>query len=67
MFEQKREPIYRATPGCAHGCSRCTVRCATATLVREQLLHEMRALGAQLAAAEAELARISPASPSTRH
>lgn len=60
-------PVYRATPACALGCPRCTVRCAVATMVRQQILGEMAALSAQLTAVEKELARISPAPHPTRH
>jgi hypothetical protein len=67
MIEPDRQPVYRAFPACAQRCARCTVRCATATLVRDQILGEMAALAAQLASAEKELAQISPAPRSTRH
>lgn len=62
-----REVAYRATPACDRACALCSIRCATAMTVRDQILREMSALGAQLFAAETELARLGVSAATTQH
>lgn len=62
-----REAAYRATPACARACALCSIRCATAVTLRDQILHEMSALGAQLFAIEADLATLGVGAAATQH
>lgn len=62
-----REAAYRATPACDRACARCTIRCATAMAVRDQILREMSTLTTRLMAAEANLAALGVGKPATQH
>nr|WP_144033702.1 hypothetical protein [Sphingomonas laterariae] len=52
--------IYRATPACSRGCSRCLIACAVAVRARDDILKE-------LALAEKAVLEFMPSASFSRH